>query len=130
MHQVLWERGVIDPSKIANYTLNGPQDEYSNVDKAFSLSYLMSQQYDFTHEHTMLQHIGAELGLIVDRTPKCHPEMAGEGIEYSWGCAKNHYRAFPIADKKSKANFLANVRMWTSSDEEHISIKRVRLFSK
>ena len=78
----------------------------------------------------MLQHIGNELGINVDRTPKCHPEMAGEGIEYSWGCGKNHYRALPIADKKSKANFLANVRKCTSRDDAHISLKGVRLFSK
>ena len=30
--------------------------------------------------------------IIVEHTPKCHPKISGEGIEYSWGCAKNYYR--------------------------------------
>jgi hypothetical protein len=40
----------------------------------------------------MLQSIGQILGVVVDRTPKCHCKIAGEGIEYSWGLAKNHYQ--------------------------------------
>jgi hypothetical protein len=27
----------------------------------------------------------------VERTPKWHPEIAGEGIEYDWGCGKGVY---------------------------------------
>jgi len=130
MMQVLWERGFIDAGQYAKYTVNGPQDEYGNVDKDFCLSYQMSQQYDFAHEDSLLQHYGKELGIIVDRTPKCHPEMAGEGIEYSWGCGKNHYRALPLSEKRSKKNFLTNVRKCMSSDRDHISIDRVRLFSR
>jgi len=29
---------------------------------------------------------------MIDRMLKYHPELAGEGIEYSWGCAKNFYK--------------------------------------
>ena len=130
MLQILWERGFINETNWTQYTVSDPQDKYGNVNKELSLSYLISQKYDFAHEVTMLQHIGNELGINVDRTPKCHPEMAGEGIEYSWGCGKNHHHALPIADKKSKANFLANIRKCTSRDDAHISLKRVRLFSK
>ena len=36
----------------------------------------------------------------------------------------------PIANKKSKANFLANVRKCKHRDDERISLKRVQLFSK
>ena len=107
---------ALEIRKVSQYTLNGPQDIYGSIDKNFNLIYLMTQQYDFAHESTMLQHIGNELGVIVDRTPKCHPEMAGEGIEYSWGCAKNRYRALPLAEKKSKAKFLENVRLCMSRD--------------
>ena len=62
----------------------------------FSLSKLISKQYDFANEDSMLQYYGKQLGLIIDQTPKCHPEMVGEGIEYSWGCGKNHFQAIPI----------------------------------
>ena len=33
----------------------------------------------------MLEWVGAQIGLKVVLTPKCHPELAGEGIEYIWG---------------------------------------------
>jgi hypothetical protein len=32
---------------------------------------------------TKLQTNGREMGMLVDRTPKCHCKLAGEGIEYS-----------------------------------------------
>ncbi len=31
------------------------------------------------------QSIGQSLGVVIDRTPKCHCEVAGECIEFSWG---------------------------------------------
>jgi len=42
----------------------------------------------------MLQSIGQSLGVVVDRTPKCHCWIAGEGIVYSWGLEKNNYQAY------------------------------------
>ena len=47
---------------------------------------------DFEEEETMLQYMGTKMGVVVDRSPKGHAEIAGEGIEYSWGCMKNHYQ--------------------------------------
>jgi hypothetical protein len=43
--------------------------------------------------------MGRKMGVFIDHTPKCHCEMAGEGIEYSSGCAKNAYSTKPISDK-------------------------------
>jgi hypothetical protein len=102
----LYERGFIDPSKgEKNFTLTGKKDTAGNVVKETSLNHLMSIQYDFAHETTLLQHHGTSMGVIVDRFPKCHPEIAGEGIEYSWGRCKNMYRALPLSSKKSKELF-------------------------
>jgi hypothetical protein len=84
--------------------------------------------YDFAHEKTQLQHVGESLGITVDRTPKCHPEIAGEGIEYSWGCGKNRYRRLPWNEKRGKENFLKNVRECTST--KHITQELVRKFSR
>ena len=47
---------------------------------------------------------------ICDRTPKCHCELASEGIKYTWGCAKNHYWWQPLKHKKGKENFWQTVR--------------------
>ena len=52
----------------------------------------MASCLDFAEEKTALQHVGSELGVSVTITPKFHAELAGEGIEYSWGVTKGVYR--------------------------------------
>ena len=47
---------------------------------------------DFANEPTALQHLLAERGHLLVMTPKAHPELAGKGIEYSWGKAKRDFR--------------------------------------
>ena len=50
------------------------------------------------------------MGVRLKCSPKCHPEIAGEGVEYGWALSKNEYRRSPIAKKKSKDSFLKLVR--------------------
>ncbi len=76
--QILWERGFVDVENLSAYTVDGRKDAFGVVQKETSL---------------------------VDCTPKCHCEMAGEGIEYSRGCAKNAYRAKPIGEKRGKDTY-------------------------
>jgi hypothetical protein len=47
------------------------------------------------------------MGVLVDRTPKCHCELAGEGIEYSWGCSKNYKK--PVIERKENKRVVQNV---------------------
>ena len=51
----------------------------------------MQKQPDFLSELTLLKYHGTKLGVVIDRTPKCHPEMAGEGIKYAWALVKLFY---------------------------------------
>jgi hypothetical protein len=67
---------------------------------------LLSSQPDFVNEVTLLQYF-AEQRLVpagwlsIDANP-CHPELAGEGIEYeSWGAATQQ----KLAEKWTKDNF-------------------------
>jgi hypothetical protein len=73
---------------------------------------------------TLLQYHGKKLGVIVDRTPKCHPEIAGEGIEYLWGVAKMIYRTFSLVAKKGSEKFLDSVRACTSRDNLNVDLVR------
>ena len=82
--QVLWERGIVDEKRLSEYTINGRQNRYDVVDKTFALKSLMASCLDFEEEERLLQSMGREMGVLIDRTPKCHCELAGEGIEYSW----------------------------------------------
>ena len=127
--QVLWERGIVDESRLSDYTINGRQNGYGIVDKTFALKSLMANCLDFEEEETLLQSMGREMGVLVDRTPKCHCEMAGEGIEYSWGCAKNSFRRVPLKQRRGKDNFRNVVRMCLSRDKV-LETERIRLFSR
>jgi hypothetical protein len=53
---------------------------------------------------------GKQMGVTVDRTPKCHPEMAGEGIEYAWAGSKQAFRSTPLTLRGNKKGFHALVR--------------------
>jgi hypothetical protein len=127
--QVLWERGWIDKTKLNKYTINGKQDVFGVVDSEFSLKTLMANCRDFEEEETLLQSMGREMGISVDQTPKCHCKLAGEGIKYSWGCAKNTYGQMPLKDKKGKDKFCSAV-VKCLSREKVLTGERIRLFSR
>jgi hypothetical protein len=126
--QVLWERGYIDMNKLTSYTLTGRKDELGNVDLSLSLRHLMAMCSDFLNEESMMEHVGAKIGVEVMLTPKCHAEIAGEGVEYMWACSKGAYRNLTLKEKKGKENFMAGVRY--SLSEKVLSIERIRKFAK
>jgi hypothetical protein len=129
IYQVLWERGWLDPNNLHKYTLNGQKDRYGVVQPESSLKHILRSCRDFQEEESLLQFMGRKVGVLVDRTPKCHCELAGEGIEYSWGCAKNYYRNLPIKDKKSKELFKESVRKCLDNSMV-LNIERIRSFSR
>ena len=53
--------------------------------------------------------------------------MAGEGIEYNWGCAKGYYHRLPIREKRTKNKFRESVKK--SISREIMTIERQRMFS-
>jgi hypothetical protein len=84
---------------------------------------------DFLHEEGMLEHVAKTLGATVMLTPKCHAEIAGEGVEYMWACAKNTYRNLPLKEKKGKEQFNKSVRHSCLSDKV-VTVERVRKFAR
>ena len=129
IYQVLWERGWLDPNNLHKYTLNGQKDRYGVVRTEFSLKHILRSCRDFQEEESLLQFMGRKVGVLVDRMPKCHCELAGEGIEYSWGCAKNYYRNLPIKEKKSKELFKESVRKCLDNSTV-LNIEQIRSFSR
>jgi len=129
MEQILWERGWIDPSRDQSvYTVQGSKDSMGAIRKDTSLRHMMSNLKDFEVQETMLQIKAAEMGILLDRTPKCHCKLAEEGIEYAWGCAKNYYRQQPMKEKRGTETFRETVRKCFA--REVITTERVRLFSR
>ena len=83
--QILWERGWINNENnkaYHNYTITGKKNEYNLLMPETSLKSLMAGCMDFEEEETLLQYMGTQMGVVVDRSPKCHAEIAGEDIEY------------------------------------------------
>ncbi len=118
--QVLWEREWIDEDNIDKNTMDIAKDKNNGEDiegaENWSLKYLMASCLDFAEEMTAFQHDEHALGVSVLITPKFHAEMAGEGIEYSWGVSKSIYHKMPLDFKKGKTSFKALVKECTSRD--------------
>ena len=125
--QILYERGWIDPLKIHLYTGDGRVNDDGAVE--YSIRQLMKQQTDFVQEVTLLQYHAQKLGTTLDRSPKCHPEIAGEGIEYVWALSKMNYRRAPISEKRNRAKFRQLVHVSTSPMTV-LNINRVRACSR
>jgi hypothetical protein len=101
---------LIDPTKVSSYTKDGPKDEQGHRDTTYSLEVLMESRLDFLQEKTSLQKLGEDLGVMIEHTPKYHAELAGEGVEYDWGCGKQRYRRQPLNRKRTLANFKSLVK--------------------
>ena len=67
-------------------------------------------------EVTLLQLHAEKLGVMIDCSPKCHPEIAGEGIEYVWSLAKLKYCFMRIIAKRSTKGFHDAIATATSTD--------------
>ena len=63
---------------------------------------------------------GKQMGVTVDRTPKCHPEMAGEGIEYAWAGSKQAFGLTPLTLRRNKKGFHALVRKCLDEKTLHL----------
>ena len=90
----------------------------------------------FFEEATLLQlrdqEIGKSLGLsvIMERTPKYHPEVSGEVIEYTWAQSNIYMRSVPINKRSSIEQFRNNVRLaLNDGDGEKLSRVKVKKFS-
>jgi hypothetical protein len=124
--QVLWERGFINEKNLKQYTVDGRKDAFDYLQPHTSLKYLLDNCTDFKEEESMLQSIGSTLGVSINWTPKHHCELAGEGIEYSLGCAKNAYRLMPLSIKRKKETFWETVKKCLRHDV--LTTERVRKF--
>ena len=83
---------------------------------------------DFIGEETLLQFHGRKIGVIIDHSPKAHPEVAGEGVEYNWGFSKLLYCRQPIELKSKKDKFRKLVRECIS--RELVTIQQRRKFER
>ena len=53
----------------------------------------------------MLEWVAEQYGWMVKFSPKCHPEIAGLGIEYDWATSKGELNRTPLSDRKGYDKF-------------------------
>jgi hypothetical protein len=119
LRQIAIERGFFSKERMM---LSHRDPTFVNSDE---LRKVLGTCTDFKNETSQLQHIATELGVSVIMTPKAHAELAGQGIEYSWGYAKLYFRQHNTAGDKAK-KLEANIRKALS--EENMTKARVRKF--
>jgi len=102
--QLLFETGWIDPSLkdpklqwTKGWGKHKPSEEElkTKQNKAtgkWNASLHLAHRRDFREERTLIEKLFAAEGHIAVASPRYHPELAGNGIEYCWGKAKWCFR--------------------------------------
>ena len=124
---------MIDISKHKKYNKGGSYKENGETkfDENFSLTKLLNNCDDFKSELTMLQYAAKRIGemrglsVVVERSPKCHPEIAGEGIEYTWGYSKLYLQRIPISKRRNKNKFMEELKLALSTRDGAMITKDV-----
>ena len=133
--QIAFERGFLDKDgKLYNgkkASLTGtksknPVTGVVEVDKETSILRLLHRCSDFKNEQTQMSYILNLLDVRLRLTPKCHPEIAGRGIEYAWGYSKLRFRR---DFNDTVANHLKE-NVMKSLDRSVITINRSRNFAR
>eukprot|EP00733_Pompholyxophrys_punicea_P001308 Pompholyxophrys_punicea_v1_NODE_611_length_1598_cov_10.871679.p1 type:complete len:281 gc:universal NODE_611_length_1598_cov_10.871679:73-915(+) len=79
--QILWERGLWKDGMTSG-----------NKNPDLDMDLVLANCRDFKEEKTALQALVEDRGHVLIMSPKCSPELAGLGIEYSWGKSKQEFR--------------------------------------
>jgi len=124
MKQILWERGLWDDVCQCGcgkpLIANASKDE----DQCRSMSGRLKRCHDFATERSEFDKLLRDRGHIPLFSPKYHPEVAGSGIEYSWGKAKFAYRRTDVNER----GFHGTVKHVLGP--EVLDINRVRKFGR
>ena len=88
------------PLAIARLELAHQSEEpFIPPDPKFNGPQVLADCPDFANEKSALQKLVESRGHILLIGVKCHPEIAGCGVEYSWGKSKYHYRGHHTVNK-------------------------------
>ena len=109
---VCYEQGVLDIDTFYFKDLNEKfqKDSYGQIIEGKNISVMLGRCNYFTEEYTLLQTHCKAIGVKCDRSPKFHPEVAGEGIEYSWENSKMVLQRIPPKNRNSVADFRLQVK--------------------
>jgi hypothetical protein len=124
--QVLFERGLLDPAMMTKYSITGKVVD-GVLDERTNLRGILGRCEDFRHEVTAMAELMEALGHEMEQTPKKHPELAGCGVEYSWGKSKLFFRRNNDFNPNAKA---LEMRVLAALSVEVLTLARVRKFHR
>ena len=116
MKQVLWERGWY-----------GDGMSTTSKDPEKNIPMVLGDLPDFKNERSALQHTVEKRGRILLMSSKFHPEVAGVGIEYSWGMPKLKFRR--ELDDEIPKHLHQNI-VSSMCRETILTLRRVRRFAR
>ena len=96
------------------------------IDRTTSVVQILRGCNDFKTEQTQMMYILTLLGAMLILTPKCHPEIAGRGVEYAWGYGKLRFR---IDFNDAVASHLKD-NVMKSLDASVLTLNRIRKFAR
>jgi hypothetical protein len=85
LKQILWERGLW----VDGMTRDGPKETDRSITSAIVV---LGSCPDFQAQRSAMDELLTHEGCILLMTPKGHPEIAGDGIEFDWGVSKKYFR--------------------------------------
>ena len=118
----------LDSFCVEDFSNKGLLDDMDNRIEKTNLSILLTNCSDFADEESLLQLNIRLVGAVCIHSPKYHCEIAGEGIEYSWGNSKAKYRRIKVKDKKTAEQFRNQVGKCLSRD--YLDAERIRKNSR
>ena len=128
MKQIAWERGLHKPESEGKMHGDTILEDDESKDRSLSLKYVLSNCWDFAHEKTALQELVESRGHILRMCVKGHPELAGVGVEYSWGKAKQMFRRH--VNDRVAAHLHKNIVACFSRLDRFLPLSRVRKFAR
>ena len=99
----------------------------TSADPKMNIELVLGGLPDFKNKRAVLQHMVERRGHILVLSSKCHPEVAGVGIEYSWGMSKLQFRR-EINDEVPK-NLHHNIVV-SMCRETILTLPRIRRFAR
>ncbi len=115
-------RGYVGKAKGLRQVLNERGYDVVSLKCKAAIVKILAEAPDFRDELTLVEEVLVPRGHILIKSPKCHPEVAGLGIEYLWGRSKQVFRR--ETNDCTAANLHANVL--ASLDPTRLSLDIVR----
>ena len=126
--QLLWERGWISqdmtiPTADGEKKITAPLSQNK-----------LSVLPDYLIEESIFEEEVRKRGHVAILSPPCHPELAGNGIEWTWGFTKKHYRQSNLKHGKTKGfdKFVERVlaSLKNTPDGNYLPLQRIYRFGR